>query len=185
MKEHILVGIVGHALSGKDSASLRLASHHGFTFISTGDFLRSYVTKNGLGSVDRDNVSRVSTELRKQFGPTFPVPQILTDHENTPRLVLGGLRTIAEVEYVKKEGGYIIAITCPLEVRYARAQKRMRVGDEVSFEEFKRIENKESRSNDPHEHNIEAVIGMADYVIDNNCSLEDFYLKIDEVMVNM
>lgn len=185
MKKHILVGIVGHALSGKDSASLRLASHHDFTFISTGDFLRSYVTEHNLGGLDRENVSRVSTELRKQFGPTFPVPQILKDYHSTPRLVLGGLRTIAEVEYMKKEGAHIIAITCPLEVRYARAQKRMRLGDEVSFEDFKRIEQKESKSSDPHEHNIEAVMGMADYVIDNNCSLEEFYQKIDEVVVTM
>lgn len=182
MSNTILVGIVGHALSGKDSASLRLVTQHGFTFVSTGDVLRAYITEHNLGDMSRENVSRTSTELRRQFGATFPVPQILEQYKDTPKLILCGLRLIAEVNLLKEHGGIVIAITCPIEVRYGRAQKRMRLGDEVPFEDFKRLEQKESRSTDPTEHNIEAVIQMADYTIDNNCSLDEFYEKIDAVV---
>ena len=67
--------------------------------------------------------------------------------------------------------------------RYNRVQKRKNVqSDNVSFEKFIEQEETEMKSDDPNKQNLSKCIEMADYIFDNNGSLEDLYKQIDEII---
>jgi dephospho-CoA kinase len=180
----LILAAVGHPLGGKDTFGEILRDKYNFTFISTGDYLRDYIRVNRIcdGKLDRVAMNRLSTQLRLRFGAAFPIPKILEESDPHSNLVLGGLRTVAEGEAVKKFGGKLIAVTCPIKIRYERARARGRIGDKVSFEAFKAIEEKESESDDITAHNVKALIDMARIHIDNNSTLDNFTRRIDLVM---
>ena len=75
----------------------------------------------------------------------------------------------------------LVAIETPLEVRYARAQDRGRVGDHISFEQFKK-EDEEERKSQSGSHEVDLVIAMADTVLQNNGSMEDLFKKVDSLV---
>ena len=89
---------------------------------------------------------------------------------------------MAEAESIKKHKGILIAVTAPRALRYERARERGRVGDDVSFEQFSAIEEKEASGKDPSAHNVDGVISMADYVIENTGTLLELHAKTDALM---
>ncbi len=182
MTKKILLLVAGQPLAGKDVVGEILRDDHGFTFISTGDVIRRYVEENKLGSKDRSNLNHVSTESRRKFGPAWPVPGVLDEHGHKERLVLAGPRLPAEAEPVVALGGKIIAVDCPIEIRFERAKIRKRVGDGVSFEDFRAIELKETSSADPCAHNLEALLRMAHFIIPNHETPDMLRLRVDEVV---
>ena len=92
---------------------------------------------------------------------------------------------MTEAESIKKHGGILIAVTAPRALRYERAKARGRIGDDVSFEQFSAIEEKEANGKDPSAHNVDGVIAMADYSIENTGTLPDLYKKTEELLVNL
>ena len=179
-----LVGIVGHPLTGKDAAAEYLKNAFDFTFVSTGDYIRSYITSHGLGDTSLANLNRVSTELRRQFGPAFPIPNILEENE-AEFLVIAGPRVVAEAEALKDNGAFIVAIEAPQHIRYERTKARKRLGDDVTFERFVEFERLESENPDPCAHNVSRVIAMADFHINNDGSLEDLHRTMFAVLKQM
>ncbi len=169
-----LVCIVGHPLTGKDAAAEYLRDACDFTFVSTGDYIRSYVTTHNLGDTSPTNLNKVSTELRRKFGPAFPIPHILEENE-AEYLVVAGPRVVAEITALKAHGAVVVAIDAPQHVRYERTKARKRLGDEVTFDEFVEFERLESENPDPYAHNVSKVIAMADFHINNNGTLEDLH----------
>lgn len=176
------VAVVGHPGSGKDTVCKRVAENGGFTFVSTSDYLRTYISEYGLGDTSPENMNRRSTELRRDFGPDFPTRQILDQHEMTERLILGGLRTIAEGRILRERGGLIVSVDAPQDIRYTRALERARAGDPTSFDEFADLEAKEAANPDPMAHNVSAVMGQARFKILNDGSLDDLHRKADEIV---
>ena len=73
----------------------------------------------------------------------------------------------------------MVAVTATPEIRYERMKKRGRIGDEVTFEIFKKEESVEKRGGSGT-HELSKVIENADYKIDNSGSGEEFKKKVDE-----
>ena len=65
-----------------------------------------------------------------------------------------------------------------LEVRYSRIHTRGTSKDNVTFEAFKAIAIHEEEGGG--QHNIRAVLDMADYTIMNNGTVEELCVKVDE-----
>lgn len=183
MKNNILIGLVGHPSSGKDTVSAYLMEKYDFRQSSGGEFLRFYIKEHNLGEPTRELMHEVANKLRSENGPDYLIKISLENQH--PRLVLNGIRTNIEAETLKKQGGILIALTAPIEVRYKRAGERGRIGDGVSFEEFKKIEEIESKNSDPNAQNVNAVMKMADYTIINDGSKETLENKIEEVLNNI
>ena len=175
------VGIVGHPLTGKDAAAEYLRDVLGFTFVSTGDYIRSYITTHELGDTSLANLNKVSTELRRKFGPEFPIPNILAENE-TEYLVVAGPRVVAEVAALKAHGAVVVAIEAPQRIRYERTKARKRLGDDLTFEQFVEFERLESENPDPCAHNVSKVIEMADFRINNDGTLEDLHQAVRNVL---
>ena len=178
----IRLGVVGQPSSGKDTVAEYIREHYGFTHLSTGDIIRKYVQDNNLGELTRPLLRDVGNQLRKEHGSDYLVQLALKDSH--PRLIISGIRSVGEAETLKKNGGKLINIDVPIEKRYEWATARRRDTDHISFEEFKNQQLAEE-TNDTYAQNVQLVIPMADYTLENFGTLEELYKKIDELMTKI
>jgi dephospho-CoA kinase len=176
-----IIAVVGQAGSGKDTAAKYISKNYGYKNISTADILRDYITKNKLGSLDRENMGNQIKLLREKNGNDVLVRMALSDEDNQ-KILLSALRHPDEAKLVKKMGGIIIDAKSSLESRYRRNKARNRTGDDISFEEFERLEEKENSGNG---FDIKKVESMADYTVNNDSSYKDFYRQIKDIMAKI
>lgn len=173
----MIIGLVGQPSSGKDTVVEFLIKKHGFKHVSSGDIIRKFIAENNLGEPTRELMQKTGNELRTKHGGEVLVQMALK--ENVERLAISGLRAIPEIEAVKNAGGEIWAVEAPIESRYQWALARGRVGEDVSFEEFKRIELAEAKNTDKNAQNVEEVVKMADKRIVNDGTVEELESKVD------
>lgn len=175
-----IIGLTGHPSSGKDTLAHHLETR-GFTHISTGDALRSEMKEQGI-IIDRPHMHDFVNAGRAVYGPGYLA-------EGAIKLVKGdtvisGLRNVSETNILKAHFGdsyTLVALEAPIETRYKWAQGRGRDGDGLSFEQFKAQEEIE-RHGSPETQQVDDVILMADYVIQNTDTKEEFLHKIDEII---
>ncbi|MEO8638044.1 MAG: nucleoside monophosphate kinase, partial [Candidatus Taylorbacteria bacterium] len=178
MQKKIIIGLVGHPGSGKDTVAEYFVKKYGFTHISTSDLVREYIKKNNLGGLERKNMSKTGTLIREKHGSDYLVSIALKNE--SPRLIISGIRAIREGEEIKKNGGYIVTLRASLETRYNLLSKRGRTS-EGTFEEFKALDEKEARSADPNAQNVEGVMELGDFTIENDSTIESLYNQIDTI----
>jgi dephospho-CoA kinase len=177
----IIIGIAGHPSSGKDTAA-EYITDKGFVHISCGDILREEMRTLGL-NIDRPSIRAFATEQRKKIGAFYPV-NIACERINGQNTVVTGFRNLAEVEYIRecyKQDFVLIALQAPLEARYERTLGRNRVGDNISFEEFK-IQEEAEKNNNPESHEVDNVLASANYIIENSGIRAELYRKLDVVL---
>ena len=180
-----IIGVVGHPSSGKDTAAEYLVKKYGFSFISTSDMIRDYIRENDLGEPTRERMHDVVNEWRAREGGDILIRKALEKQAGRNRIVFGGLRAIAEAEAVKNNGGVMIAVTAPIETRFARAKARGRIGDDVTFEQFKSTEDAEAKNDDPYAQNVSVIIASANYTVNNNGTHEALHKQIDQIMLSL
>lgn len=177
----IIIGLVGEPSGGKDTAADYLVKKYKFTHVSTGDLVREYITSNKLGDLTRQNLKAAAIKLREQFGSDYLAYTALQSTKSD-RIVVSGLRTVAEVHCIQLNKGIILCVNANIKTRFERAKQRGRIGEDIDYETFKKIQASEQRSQDPNRQNVEAVISIADENIHNNGSLQDLYSQIDDFM---
>ncbi len=176
----IIISVVGQPASGKDTVADYIATK-GFAEYSSADFIRRDMDKVGIETT-RSNMQVFSADMRKKVGNGYPAMYMTENIQGDT--VISGFRNTAEVEVFKEKFGdqyKIIAVEAPIETRYKWASDRKRIGDNISFEEFKKEEDNE-KANNTGSHEVDKVIGMADIKLINDGTLEDLYGKIDEVL---
>lgn len=180
---HTIFGLTGTFASGKDTASEYLAKKLNYLHVSTGDLIRAATEQRGL-SVHRDNLHVVANELRAAQGGDVFVKQALAQQQSTGAkgLIVSGLRNPKEVETLKQAGGYFIFTDAPVQQRYEWAKARGRLEDDTDLEGFKAQEAKELNNPDPSGQQIEVLRPLADIVVQNSGSLEDFYKQLDAIV---
>jgi dephospho-CoA kinase len=70
-------------------------------------------------------------------------------------------------------------------MRYARITKRGTSTDNISFEVFIENEKREMTSKDPNKQNISKVIEMADFIFENNGTIEELNEKVEKVLAEL
>jgi dephospho-CoA kinase len=181
-EKRIIIGIVGHPSCGKDTVAEYLVKKHGFTFVSTSDLIRDYIRERELGEPTRELMHDVVNEWRRREGGDVLINIGMKKTQTAQRIAMGGIRAIGEAGAIKKAGGIIIAVTAPIKIRFARAKSRSRIGDNVTFEQFKATEDAEASNNDPETQNVNAVIAAADHTINNSGTIDHLQNQIDEVI---
>lgn len=178
------IAFVGPAAVGKDVVSEYLSEKYSLKHISSGDIIREYILKNNLGELNRKNLQLTGNKLRKERGGDVLVKIALenSDKDGANGLILSGLRAIDEVETFKKLGGTVIGITAPIEQRYNLTKKRGRIGENISFDDFKKIEDEEDLNSDRNGQNVSRVVSMADITIVNDGTLEELFGKIESII---
>ncbi len=185
----IVLGFTGTFAAGKDAViSIVQNKFYLQCFeVNTGDFVREETRKRGL-PLTRENLQMVSNDVRLKHGAGFfgkkTVEQI-TRHSDKNIFLVSGIRTIGEVEELRKAFGnkfYLIAVDAPIEVRYQRVKQRAREGEHVlSFEEFKASQEKELRG-PAHSQNIIAAMNVANFTVQNNGTIKELEKKIEKIL---
>jgi dephospho-CoA kinase len=179
----MIIGITGTDGAGKGTVVRYLVDQKGFTHYSSRKHILEEIEKQGL-ETDRNQMRLTGNELRETFGNDVIVSKSLVqmEQDGVEHAVIESLRTVAEAETLKREGGILLAVDADQALRFQRVQERRSETDKVSFEEFVAHENLESDDPNPHGMQKKRVVEMADYTILNNGSLTELEKQTEEVL---
>lgn len=180
----MLVGITGSLGGGKGTVVEYLVSKYGFKHYSSSGLLVE-ILKERNEMVDRDGMNRIANELRAQNPAGVPAETYkrYEAEDGQSDAIFESLHSVPEVDFIKSIGGIVIAVTANPDVRYERITKRGSVKDNVTKEQFiAQQEREEKGSTDPNKSNIFDTIKAADFIIENDSTLEQLYAKVDEIM---
>ena len=93
--------------------------------------------------------------------------------------IIDSIRNPSEIEYWRRQEDFVLlAIDAPVEVRYRRALARGRNESAATLEEFTAKEDEE-KTRDRNAQQLETCMRMADFVIQNDGTLEGFHKKLE------
>lgn len=178
------IGITGTMGAGK-GAIVEYLKQKNFKHYSVRAFITEEIERRGL-PVNRDTMTEVGNDLRHTHGPAYIVESLarLAEREGGDSII-ESIRTVGEVDALKKQGGLLIAIDANSRMRYERITARGSATDHVTFEKFIADEERESVSEDPAKQNLKKVAALADVRILNEGTLEELYRQVDGVLAKV
>lgn len=181
MSEQLFIGLTGDPGSGKSTAAEYLHTAHGFAEFAGSTYLKKLATEYGVELRRRADYNAFQRRLRLERSKSFVADATLEMTE--PRVMNVGIRNKWDVQKLQKSGGLIIALTCPLEVRFERVAGT----DEkypVTLEEFVAAEAPEYNDPDPYGQHTHWAMDHADYVIDSSSgSLAEVRRILDDIVI--
>lgn len=171
----MIIGVSGTPASGKDTVAEYLEKEKGFDHISHSAILRELVKKQGL-DLNLENL----TEAGNKVG-TKLVEIALSRINKDRNTVVSSIRQVAEIETYKKEKNFfMLFVEADARVRFERLKSRGRVGDSETFEQFIDVEYRQSDGKSGG-INLEGCKKQADFVIENNGTIDELYDQIEQV----
>ena len=174
-----VIAIVGMCGSGKSIAS-DIFVEKGYEKVYFGGVTMEKLKENNL-EVTPENEKMMREKLRADLGmgafAKILLPRI-KEYAKTKNVVLDGLYSWEEYKIIEKELGTqlkMIAIITDKKLRYSRLEKR----------EVRPLTNEEAKSRDLAEiENIQKAppIAYADYYVFNNGTLEEYNLRLEEIL---
>jgi dephospho-CoA kinase len=76
----------------------------------------------------------------------------------------------------------LFAVDAPPKVRYERIKERKSETDQVSYEQFIQNEDREMHATDPNKQNISKVVEEADFVFQNDGTIEELHEEVEKVL---
>lgn len=183
----MIIGVTGNNGSGKDTFAQYLVSNKGFTHISLSDFIREETVGRGL-ELARHNLHDVGNEMRDKFGSGILAKLALDRMDKSENYVVTSIRNPNEIMELEKAGNFVlVAVDAPADVRFRRIIERNRKNEKeiISFEEFKKFEADELESQLSSSQQIKECIGMAGFGVDNDCDVETFSRRIEDVFLQI
>ncbi len=154
-----------------------------FTHYSMSGALKKYIKERWL-PINRDTMTKVSSELRKEFWPWCLVKELYSIAEKEWKdCIIESIRNLKEIEILKNTWDFSLwAIDADQEIRYQRIKLRGSEKDDVSFEKFQAQEKLEADNTEAHKHNIFWCIKKADVLLNNNGTVKELHQQIDKVL---
>lgn len=180
MENKIIIGLVGTLASGKGAVKEYLINKYGAKGCKFSDIFRDVLNRLNI-PITRDNLQKVSTSLRSDFGENLLSNTIIKDAEKLESkiVIVDGIRRFSDMDNLKKLSNFVVlAVDADSNLRYERMKIRNEnEGDRnKTYEDFLKDENAEA------DKQIPEVIKTADFIIENNGTLEDLHSRIDEVV---
>lgn len=180
----IIFGITGTNGAGKGTV-VEYLKLKGFEHFSATALITEEIERRKM-PVNRDSMIVVANDLRSKFGAGYIAEELLKRaYESSKNAIIESIRTIGEVNKLKEKGAILLAVDADQKIRYERNVKRGGNKDNVSFEEFCEQERKEMSSEDPNKQNLLACRKVADFVVENNGTIEELNKKIEEILRNI
>lgn len=177
----MLIGITGMYAAGKDTLADFL-ENKGFIRRSLSDELRKELTVKGI-PITRENLIENGTRLRQEEGNAVLAKRALAGAKSGTNYTYSSIRNPAEVEELRKSKDfYLIFVDAPIDTRFERAKKRNRESEPATLELFKSTEEKEYHNPNSSGQQLLKVKEMADFVINNEGTFEQFYTKIEDFL---
>lgn len=173
-----IIGVVGLPASGKGEFS-RIAKEMHIPVVVMGDVIRKAVTEAGLKLNDK-NMGEMSRCLRQGMGMdalaklTIPIIENL----DSKIVLVDGIRGDAEVEtFIRHFKNFnLIAVESPFEIRLKRLSERGRSDDQADEAGLKKRDEREAG------WGLLNAMSMADYVLENEGTIEDFEEKVQKLL---
>lgn len=178
--QKIILGFVGSIVSGKGTTCEYLTKKYNAGTTRFSSILRDILSRVYLEH-SRDNLQKLSTVLRQNFGEDVLSMAILKDVLNDKHDIVGvdGIRRFSDIEHLSKTPGfYLVSIEADEKIRYERIIKRAENSDDSkkTFERFHEDNQKEA------ELQIREVQNKAAFHVNNNGTFEDLYKNIDQII---
>ncbi|MHC1601576.1 MAG: AAA family ATPase [Candidatus Nezhaarchaeales archaeon] len=175
-----LICLTGMPGAGKTVVA-EIARSIGLKVYSMGDVVREEVLRE-KGYLSWEEIKRVMFELRQKEGPRAVAKRVTKAlmRDMWEVAVIEGVRSLDEIEEFKTIGKVVVLAihSSPID-RYIRLKKRAREGDPKSFEELQERDFKELSLG------LGNVIALADYMIVNDGTLEDFKEEARKILLNL
>jgi dephospho-CoA kinase len=178
MKCRKVIGVAGMPGAGKAEIS-RIAHEKGYTILVMGDVVREETKLRRLDPTP-ENIGKITLRLREEEGPTVVarkcIPRIM--NVNTDVVLVDGVRSPNEIHEFKKNFPYffLIAVFSSPETRFRRLFRRKRSDDPKGLNSFLERDLRELNLGQGN------VMVMADYLIVNEGTLQEYRAKIREVL---
>lgn len=162
--KRLIVCLTGMPGAGKSTVASYL-KEKGFSVITMGDAVREEAQRQRLEPTDT-NLGSMMLKLREELGPGAVAHLILKKLErdsNTNNLVIDGIRSIPEVEVLKKVGEVrLLAIHASQDTRFRHLTERGRADAPTNQDEFAGRDKRELSVG------ISEAIALADETLSNN-----------------
>lgn len=156
---------------------LQIAAKAGHEVIRMGDLIRKEAARRGLPAGD-DAVGGMADEERRKHGPDIWARRTL-EHLREEGIVIDGLRSLNELAVFREafeDRLRVVAVFASPETRARRIVRRGRPDDVVTKEDLRVRDEREMR------WGLGNVIAMADFMIINEGSLDDFHAAASRVL---
>jgi len=178
MKQKVVIGVVGMPGAGK--AVLRAAAGNmGLPVVIMGDEIRNEAKRRDLEPTP-ENIGRIMLMLREEEGPTAVAKRCIPKIEEARSdiVFVDGVRSLEEVDEFKRRFANVslVAIHSSSEARFQRLSKRNRSDDPKGWAVFYQRDLRELSVGQGD------VIALADYMIVNEGSYDEFKARADEVL---
>lgn len=176
----LIIGLAGEMGCGKGTVANYIKEKYGGVAYRFSTPLRDVLDRLYLPHV-RENTSGISTILRKKFGDDLLSKVIFHDvqKEKNSIIAVDGVRRKEDIIYLKTLSYFkLVYFDVDIKKRFERINKRGENPDDKTktFEQFKKDHELET------ELRIRALRNIADYVVDNNGYLANFYGQIDKII---
>ncbi|MDW0140084.1 MAG: AAA family ATPase [Nitrososphaeraceae archaeon] len=162
--KRLIVCLTGMPGAGKSSVASFL-KEKGFVVMTMGDVVREEAKRQGLEPTDI-NLGKMMLKLRQDLGPGAVghiVLQKLARDGSSSNVVIDGIRSIAEVEVLKKVGHVrLLAIHASQDTRFKHLKERARADAPSSGNEFAGRDKRELSVG------LSEAIALANEMISNN-----------------
>ena len=182
-----VLGLTGTFASGKEIAREIIEKNSNSYSVVLSSLLKEDALKGQGINITREIKQNLGNELRKQYGSDVLVKIAVNFmQKNKDFLIIDGIRNPGESDFLRQKFGNdykLIAVDAPQQVRFERFSKRSREGDPQTFEEFVKVDERDQGKDEPeYGQQVRKCIEMADFVIQNDGSLEEFQQKVLETI---
>jgi dephospho-CoA kinase len=194
MCERLIVCLTGMPGAGKSTVASFL-KEKGFAVVTMGDVIREEAKRQGLEPTDV-NLGKMMLKLRQDLGPgavgQIVIQKLQRDHayennnssgeggsdKNSSNVIIDGIRSVAEVEVLKKVGHVrLLAIHASEDTRFKYLRKRGRADAPSDSNEFTGRDKRELSVG------VSEAIALANEMISNNdLTLEQLKLQAYDIV---
>lgn len=176
----LILGLTGEMVSGKGTVAAYACDKYGSRSYKFSTILRDVLDRVYVDQ-SRENIQKISSALRENFGQDTLAKSMALDVENDGGdvVVVDGIRRFPDIEHLKKLPHFkMVYIEADIETKYKRLVTRGENTDDNSktLEQFKKDHEAEA------EVQIKGLKDISDYVVDNNGTFEDLYNQVDKII---